>query len=182
MKHLLLCAAFACVAVVTIAAPVQKGIYEVQAGVDWEVLYNGYDKVVPLRAGLGYYCTDQVQVGGLLSFSKKEGDSFWGVSDVWGIGGFCEYNFTGNDTRLPYAGGSLSFYDGGDDVVTVLAAFGGIKYFVLPTVALFGQINLMVATDEIYDFDRNWLIQDQVKGDGQNFGASVGAGVRVELW
>ena len=182
MNRLLLSVATACVSVSAIAGPVQKGLYEVQAGVNWDVAYDGNDKYVPVSAGLGYYVTDQIQVGALLSFTKKDEDSFWGVSDVWGLGAFCEYNFSGSDSILPYVGAAAHAYDGGGDVVWVGEAFGGMKYFFMPTVAVFGQINLSAASDEIYDFQRDWLVADKIDGKGENIGLGVSAGLRIVLW
>jgi hypothetical protein len=182
MKRLLLCVVLACVSAPLFAAPVQKGLYEVTGGVSWDVSYDGNDKLIPVYAGLGYYSSDRVQAGGLISFTKKSEDSFWGVSDVWGLGAFCEYNFTGNSASVPYAGISARLLDGGGDVVVVGDLFAGIKVFVVPTVALFGQVNFSIASDEIYDFDRDWLVPDRIEGQGEPTDVGISAGVRVVLW
>ena len=168
----------------THAANLAEGVYEVRMEANWDVLYDGHDQAVPLRGGLGYYLSDQIQIGGLISFSKKEIGSFWGVDDVWGLGLFGEYNFPSTSPLVPYSSASLSMLDGnsGGDSVIVLAASGGIKYFITRTVALFAQLNINLATDEIYDFDRDDDIPDEVDGSGSAFDVSTDLGVRIVLW
>ncbi|MBM4147677.1 MAG: hypothetical protein FJ224_01335 [Lentisphaerae bacterium] len=186
MKILAVSAVAALVAVSAVAGPVQQGLYEVHVGANWDVAYDGYDKFPPIQAGLGYYFSDNLQAGGFITFSKKNADSFWGVDDVWGLGIFGEYCFVGDDALVPYVSATLQMLDGSaqdDDTVFVFSAAAGAKFFFLPTVALFGQVNFNAATDEVFDFDRNWLIKsDSVTGSGETTDVSVSAGVRVVLW
>jgi len=182
MKRLITIAAAAVVSIPALAGPVQKGLYEVQGGLSWDVAYEGNDKFVPVKAGLGYYVTDNVQLGGFMSFTKKDADSYWGVSDVWGLGLFCEYNFVGNRAAVPYIGVDARMMDGGGDMVLIGDLFLGMKAFIMPTLALFGQVDVSAASDEIYDFERDWQSSDSTDGEGESVGFGVSGGVRIVLW
>jgi hypothetical protein len=182
MKRLLTVAAAAIVSIPALAGPVQKGLYEVQGGFAWDVAYEGNDKFIPVMAGLGYYLTDNVEAGGFMSFTKKDEDSYWGVSDVWGLGVFCAYNFVGNGSGVPYIGVAARLLDGGGDVVLIGDLFLGMKAFVMPTLALFGQVDISAASEEIYDFERDWQSKDSTDGDGEPIGVGISGGVRIVLW
>jgi len=182
MKRLLTIAAAAIVSIPALAGPVQQGLYEVRGGFSWDLAYEGNDKFIPVEAGLGYYLTDNVQVGGFMSFTKKDDDSYWGVSDVWGLGLFCEYNFVGNGPAVPYIGVDARLLDGGGDVVLIGDIFLGIKAFVMPTLALFGQVGISAASEEIYDFERDWQSEDSTDGDGETVGVGISGGIRIVLW
>lgn len=185
MKKLIVGAVVALLGVQAYGVTVSEGLYELQIGASWDILYDGNDRTVPIQGGLSYFVTDDTQIGAFISFAKKGNDSFWGVDDTWGLGVFFDYNFLTDGMLLPYSGASVAIVDGnadGGDSVVIVSGFGGAKLFITQTVALTGQLNLNWCNEDIYDFDRNYAFPDTVKGKGKSFDISGALGVRIVLW
>jgi hypothetical protein len=185
MKKLIVGAVVALLGCQAYGVTVSQGLYEMQLGAAWDILYDGHDRTVPVQAGLSYYVSDDTQIGAFLTFAKKNNDSFWGVDDTWGLGAFFEYNYLTDGILLPYSGASIGIVDGnaaGGDSVVIVSAFGGAKFFVTQVVALTAQLNLNWCNEDIYDFDRNFAYPNKVKGEGEQFDISGSLGLRIVLW
>jgi hypothetical protein len=185
MKKIIVGAVIALLGLQAYGVTVSEGLYEMQLGANWDILYDGNDRSIPVQAGLSYFVTDDTQIGAFVLFAKKNNDSFWGVDDTWGLGAFFDYNFLTDGMLLPYSGGSVAVVDGNadsGDTVVILSAFGGVKFFLTQSLALTGQLNLNWCNKDIYDFDRNYDFPDEVKGKGKQFDISGSVGARVLLW
>jgi hypothetical protein len=155
------------------AASIPEGTTEVRAEVAYEITDADSSERVPLQGGIGYYVRDNVQVGGLVSFVKKEFDSYWGQGTVWSLALFGEYNLPTSGDWLPFVGGQLGFLDDDSDRDAVFSAAlsGGLKYFITGTAGLSAQFNVHWADEDIYDAEA-----DQTGGD--SVAVSATAGVR----
>ena len=164
-------------AATVIAGPMEQGMYEVRTEAG-----HGFDSYasVALIGGLGYFVTDNIAVGALVSFEKMEWESYWGKSDLWGLGGYAEYTFDLDNVFYPFAGAQVLFYSGNqnmyeEDMVPVFSLSGGFKAMVNDIVALTLRGNINFAGEEIFRIER----PDDT--DGKSVGFSIAAGVSFML-
>jgi opacity protein-like surface antigen len=149
----------------------QQTTYEMRLEASTDISDTEDNAHAAVVGGLGWYHWERVLFGGYVSFEKKDADSYWGVSDVWGLGGYGEYHFNMDSPVVPYLGASLGFLDGDkkEDTTFVMAGSGGIKVFVTDRVAISGQLNLNWADANIYDYD--W---EDSEGDATDISANIG--------
>jgi len=172
------------------ARPTDEGNYEVRGG----LLYNLENRMstkeplyVPLTGGMGYYFLDGLQAGGFVTFEKRKWESAFGVGNVWSVGGFAEYVLDAGLPVMPSFGLSLRGMDSDlpSDMVFVFAATPGLRLYITDSVALALQLDVNMASKEIYNFHRSYVDrdqpypQDQISGSGSRVGFTLGAGVRV---
>jgi hypothetical protein len=170
------------------AAPMEQGSYEVRAGAMYNIERTPERIYAPVMAGFGYYVLDGLQFGGLITFEKREWESAWGVGNVWGIGGFGEYVLV-LDPDIPVmpsfaVSARLMDTDNRGDMVLVGALSPGVRFFVTETLALALQLDVNLATRDIYNYQRDWVkddvtYPDNITGEGSQIGWTIGAGVRV---
>ena len=154
------------------AAPLKQGSFEIRG----DASYTSDDVTIPIDGGLGYFVMDDVQVGGMVSFVKKNWGSYWGIADVWGVWGFVEKDFTQwSKTFVPYADLALGVMEGdrpwnGNVFVSKVSA--GAKYLLNQRTAIAAQVNFNWAADDIYNFNR---VNDTTgSGDSTDFSFDVG--------
>jgi hypothetical protein len=107
---------------------------------------------VLLDLSYGVFVVDSIEAGGGVGYVDV------GVATSWSFFGFGEYNFNIDDKMVPFAGARLGWawsevdtgLDKEDQSAIVIGGYCGAKYFLSPSVAVSGQINLDLATDEIY--------------------------------
>ncbi|KPA52312.1 hypothetical protein VT25_11785 [Photobacterium leiognathi subsp. mandapamensis] len=121
-------------------------------------LGSGWD--VNLTGSYGYFVQDNWEVGGTTSIHAQDAnDAFTGK-----IGVFTEYNFVNSTNWVPYVGAATQLAgltyneedgsegnigkDGSSWALNVKLA-AGVKYFINPNVALTGEVNYNIATDDI---------------------------------
>lgn len=117
------------------------------------------------RLGYGYFVLDYLVVGAEGSFLDNDGVT------TYTVGLFTEYNFDTDTPWVPYVGGAMSAVildaDGNGSASAIeLRMDGGIKYYLKDDVALYGELNAAVATDDVF-----------VDGDtleNNNFGIEIG--------
>lgn len=156
----------------------QQAIYELKLEASSDIADTDDDAHAALVGGLGWYHSESMLIGGYFSFEKKNYESYWGVSNVWGLGAYGEYLFNLNSPVVPYLGASLGFLDGSnkdDDTTFVMAGSGGIKVFLTETMAVSAQLNLNWADNEIYDYERTSIDE----GDGNSFDVTANIGLRL---
>ncbi len=171
-------------------SPTEQGASELHLRASWDVLGSQQTYVTPIRAGAGYYLRDNMQVGGFLSFTKTDDDSYWGKSDVWGLGVYGEIHKQWRHPVLPYVGVSIGLLDGDTHRSTALVASisPGIKFYLNDFVAFSTQLDWNMSSSEIYDFDRDYDYKafhpksERVKGDGDNMGLGMSVAVRIMLY
>ena len=169
--------------------PVEKGAHELHLRASWDLLGSQQTYMTPIRAGAGRYLTDIVQAGGFISLTKSNDDSYWGKSDVWGLGLYGEIHAPWPRSVLPYLGVSVGLLDGDTPKSTAFAASisPGLKIYLNHFVALSAQLDWNMSTDEIYDFDRDYEFKDRypesekVKGEGDRMGLGMSVALRVVL-
>ncbi|MCI0596447.1 MAG: porin family protein [candidate division Zixibacteria bacterium] len=102
-------------------------------------------------ANVGYFVTDQIQIGGTGAYSQNKVDDTTGVGDakfnIWQFGAFGKYMFKmQNPTIAPYVRAGLSMYSGKVSVSGSSSAsstdFGingglGVSFAVSPTASVF---------------------------------------------
>ncbi len=158
------------------AVQIEKGAYEARAEVIYDLSKSG-DPYVAVLAGVGYFVRDNIQVGGYGAFEKKSWSSYWGVTDLFELGVFGEYDFIKYETVMPFLGVSMGLADGDlpeDDTLFMAKATGGLKYFATETMAIALSLNLDMSNKGLFDFRR----ESNTEGDGDNIGYSVTLGGR----
>jgi len=156
--------------------PLKQGLYEVRTEASYDIKDINTDEDFVSGVGrLGYYFMDNVQLGGLVSFGKSPWESYWNVNDVWGLGGYAEYNMALNKSLVPYVGISAVFFSAEDkDTISTLNAYAGLKFFFTETVGLCAQVNGSLASDDIYDYNREDLPEN---GNGETFDITANVGL-----
>jgi hypothetical protein len=170
-----------------LADPMEQGTYEVRGGLIYNIENTVQPLYLPVMGGFGYYLADSLQAGGLITFEKRKWQSAWGVGNVWGVGGFAEYTpLIGPDIpimpSLTLMGRAMDS-DNAGDVVFVGTLSPGVR-LLIANVALTLNVDVNLASQEIYNFDREWVVNDitypdSISGTGSRVGYSVEAGVRV---
>jgi len=166
-------------------APMQTGATEARVEIGYDVTpqksdLTGNDDTahLTLQGALGYYLTDGVQVGIYVSQEQKNWESYWGVSAVWGLGVFGEYNFLVHDRVVPFVSLGVGGLDGdakSGDTVCAGTLSAGLKFFVTELLAVSAQVNGAWASDEVFDFQRTASTDATGLGTGEatDFSASV---------
>ncbi|MDA3797628.1 MAG: outer membrane beta-barrel protein [Kiritimatiellae bacterium] len=170
------------------AKPLPKAVYEVKIATGADLLNTTDMKDIPLEFGLGYNVKKELLVGGFFSYSKKDWDSYFGPNGVWEVGAYSEYSFFVSEHFRPYVSLSLSLLDAQDteaDMVFNFAPGVGAKLFLTDNLSLFAQVDLNIASKDIYDFEReagpnnDWPTSE---GSGENYNVSLAAGLRYLLF
>ncbi|MCX7591529.1 MAG: hypothetical protein N2255_07875 [Kiritimatiellae bacterium] len=108
---------------------------------------------IMLGAGWGYLVMDNFE-GGIHGVADLRGND---TKDVR-AGIFCEYNLEQNSVWLPYFGLELGLTMLDSEVQSAtcphLSAWGGIKYFVIRTMAIACQVQVWGATEPVYLGDK----------------------------
>jgi hypothetical protein len=172
--------------VVPLTAQAKEGLYEAHAGIYQTVLTDEQDLRPVYRGGMGYYFTDRFLAGAQLSFGKKMNDSYWAVADVWGLGLYAGLDLLDRPV-VPYvilAADILSASDEDSGNILTGTASAGVKYVLTDGFAVFVQLDASVASEDIYNFERE-AQQDagiEGEGDGESTGFAVGGGLRFYFW
>ncbi len=170
------------VAPVTLAAPpTEYGVYEMHIQPSFDIQDDQQIYMTPMRVGLGYYLSPYAQAGGYLSLTKAEAYSYWGKSDVWGLGVFGETVVMWDYPVFPYLGLSLGFLDGdGDNKTAFVSTLSpGVKGFLMETLALSLQLDWHFSNRPIYDFKRNFEIHDSIEGSGKRSSITLSLALRI---
>jgi hypothetical protein len=103
-----------------------------------------------LSVGYGYFIADNLEGGVEAAFADND------LLTSYGFGAFGEYNFNIGTPFVPFAGGKLNWakvevddLDKNNDAL-VVGAYGGVKFFLAENVAISGQLNVDLASDDIY--------------------------------
>ncbi len=180
MKKLVVFCIIALVSVSSIAGPMQKGNIELRLDAAFDLEQGTDDGYVTAHCGMGRFLSERILVGGMVAFERREWGSYWGVSDVWGLGGYGEYHFVYSDTMIPYLSLALTYLDGNNpdnDVVYDITTGAGVKIFVTDTIMLAGQLNYAWASEDIHDYDRS--VGTGVIGTGSDTDVTGSIGIRV---
>lgn len=163
------------------APPTEQGVYELHLQPSFDIQDSQQTTMTPIRVGLGQYLTPSTQVGGYMSLTKKKDGSYWGKSDMWGLGVFGESAMNWDYPVLPYIGLSLGFLDGdGDNDTAFIATLSpGVKGFLMETLALSLQMDWHVSNKPVYDFDRDYAFPDTIEGSGKRSSLSVSLALRI---
>ena len=176
-------------AVCAVAEPMDKGTYEVRGGGVYNFESTDESLYVPAMGGMGYYVIDHLQVGGLISFEKRQWESAFGEGNLWGLGVFSEYVL---DTGLPVmpSFGLMGRIVNTDvkteadapprppevDNALILTVSPGLRFFVTESVALYLQLDVNMANEAIYDYDIKF---SPLSAEGKRVGYALGFGFRV---
>jgi hypothetical protein len=179
MNKYLIALLIVCLASPIYAASIQTGLYETQVGFSYDISDVDESDFLTGIGGLGYYLTDNLQAGGLITFGKTPNDSYWKPNDVWGLGPFAEYNFNISKKLVPFASASLIFLSADNAEANTFNISAGVKYFFCDSIALTAQLNAHFADEEIYDFE--WTNYGADIGEGEKRDFSIGAGLRFLL-
>ncbi|MFC1497237.1 outer membrane beta-barrel protein [Verrucomicrobiota bacterium] len=181
MKRLLIVCLISCLALSVFGAPMQEGLYEIRTEASYDISDVDSDDFLTGIGGLGYYCCNTLQVGGLITLGKTPNDSYWEPNDVWGLGAFAEYSFNLSESAAPFAGASVIFLSADnleerEDKATVrtFSIFAGMKLYLTDTVAISGQLASHWADEEIYDYDK-------LDEEGKKTDLSISVGLRFLL-
>ena len=187
MKHALLVSLSACLLLthagisrVDAAPPTERGVYELHVSPTVDFSDKQQTRMTPFRVGLGQYFNASTHAGGYIMFTKSKNDSYWGTSDVWGLGIFGETSMTWDYPALPYLGLSLGFMDGDDenDTAFVATLSPGVKGYLLETLALSVQLDWNFSNKPIYDFSRDFSFVDSVEGSGKKSSVTMSLAIR----
>jgi hypothetical protein len=120
---------------------------------------NRGDTTLDLIGRYGYFLRDNLEVGGVAAFSGNFDDAF-----RYGLGGFAEYHFPQllTESVVPYLGADvlLSFVDtdfGDDNAALTFEPRAGLKWFIRDYFALETHVFVAIATDDLYQNDRDDL-------------------------
>ncbi len=151
MKKLGVFLALTVLATAAQAASLKQGTREI--GVSGLLDPSGGDGADIMLAGsYGYFIQDNIEVGGGAGYADIS------ISTTYSLYGFGEYNFDLGGPMVPFAGAQLGWaktevdlglFEVDQDAVE-LALYGGAKYFLAENIAISGQLNLKVASEDIY--------------------------------
>ena len=135
--------------------PPDKGTAEVSLGLNAQLM-SPTD--ISLQLSYAPYLNRNLQVGGQLSYYRQDSSGEGSDYSQWGLGVTATYNFVAAEgpvaRMIPYAGIGLGYAkaDAGDwdEDATMWTVFGGVKQFLTPSVALYGQLGWSKASEEIY--------------------------------
>jgi hypothetical protein len=133
------------------SASVQQGEVELDfAGSLTFVNYAGPasedDTVFDALARLGYFLTDNIEVGGTVNVILSDGP------DAYGVGGFALYNFMPGNQLVPYVGGQLVYNwttQGLDESGLMYGPIGGVRFELNPTNDLFVEYQFRAFTNDL---------------------------------
>ena len=150
MKKLICLFAVAAVAGASHAASLKGGTREivVDGSLDPQGVGGGVD--LDISAGYGYFVQDSIEVGAEVALADND------LVTSYGFAGFAEFNFDQGTPLVPFVGARAGWarveidqFDADADAV-VMGGYAGVKYFLAENVAITGQLNLNVASDDIY--------------------------------
>jgi len=138
---------------------------------DWDLTVSGSGAndrdfrtfTASATAGVGYFFTDQIEVGLRPSVNISDGGSQYN----WNIGVFGDYHFDLGGGWVPFIGANLGYSFGGGDFEDGWTAGpeGGVKYFINSSTYVYGIVQ--------YEFNLN-------RGfDSGGFLYGLGLGVRL---
>jgi len=188
MKKLLIAACIIISGLTLIAKPLPKAVYEVKLSTGTDLLNTTDMESIPVEFGLGYNYKKELLFGGFFSYSKKKWDSYFGPNGLWEIGAYSEYSFFVSERFRPYLALSMSLLDGQDseaDMVFNVAPGVGAKFFLTENLSVFAQVDLNIASKDIYDFEREAGPDNDWPtgvGSGENYNVSLSAGLRYLLF
>ncbi len=110
-------------------------------GLDNETVFN-------VLARLGYFLTDNIEVGATANGTWQEGP------DTYGIGGFALYNFMPANLLVPYVGGQLNYQwttGGLDESGLMWGPIAGVRYELNPYNHLFAEYQYRLFTGDFSD-------------------------------
>lgn len=158
------------------ASPLSRGADEVRTEVVYDMSQTD-DPYVAVLAGMGHYFRDNLLLGGYVSWEKKSWSSYWGVTDLWELGIYGEYDYLRYEKVVPFVGLSMGLVDGDlpkDDTIFMAKVTGGLKYFINDVVAIALNLNVEMSGEEVFNYDR----ESDTVGSGENVGYSVALGAR----
>ena len=151
--------ALAVIAPVAAQAAVQLPAGTQELGIQGNAkLGSGWD--LNLNGSYGTFVKDNWEVGGTASIRAQDAND--AISGKFGV--FTEYNFVNSTNWVPYVGAATELaglsYDNtngidgdagkdGDSWALNIKLAAGVKYFINPNVALTGEVNYNIATDDI---------------------------------
>jgi hypothetical protein len=126
-----------------------KGVREL--GVSGSMDNDGDDFGMQLSGKFGYFIMDCVELGGAASAAFR-GDE----QRMLGGGAFGQYNFDTGTQLVPFAGAgvSLNWQDlkyGGNDLYLAASIESGGKFFLVDYAAIWTSLELLAATQEVYN-------------------------------
>ncbi len=119
------------------------------------------DFAVGVNAGVGYFLTDWLELGGrqTLSYSKLEGSSATDASSAFAV----DLHLPLLDGRLmPFIGGNFGFFYG--DTIHDSIEYGpeaGVKYFVNSTTFIYGRVEYEIFSNDILGSSSTGSSQDR---------------------
>jgi len=189
MRKLLVVAVSVLFAAGAIAEPMDQGTYEVRGSAAYNFESTDESVYVPVMGGMGYYVIDRLQVGGLISFEKRQWESAFGEGNVWGMGIFSEYVLDTGISVMPTFGlaGRIINTDVKTEIdppprpreidhALILTVSPGVRCFVTESVAFALQLDVNMANREIYDYRMDFAT---VTADASKIGYGLSAGFRV---
>jgi len=130
------------------AAAVQKGDTELDfAGSLQFINYAGdtdNETLFTVLGRLGYFVTDNIQVGVVASGTWTEGD------DLYGIGALGKYHFMPTNQLVPYIGGQAQYVFGDGDGL-MWGPLAGVRYELNPTNDFFVEYQFQLFTGDLDD-------------------------------
>jgi predicted porin len=105
------------------------------------------ETVFDVVARLGYFLTDNIEVGATANGTWQDGP------DTYGLGGFAFYNFMPSNQLVPYVGGQLVYDwatgDGADGLMW--GPIAGVRYELNPTNDIFVEYQFRLFTGDLDD-------------------------------
>jgi len=119
--------------------------------------------ILILNARFGHYFTDELLVGGRVTYIGFDGDAEGRMVDLMGEG---KYHFLTQEVVIPYAGAlaGLTLMDIGDgsEVGFTLGGFGGVKHYLSENTSVFAE----------YVLTMSYIDSDSLLTSTINFGIS----------
>jgi hypothetical protein len=106
------------------------------------------ETVFDIFARLGYFLTDNIEVGGVANGTWQDGP------DTYGLGGFAFYNFMPANQLVPYVGGQLVYdWTTGDPGENgfMYGPIAGVRYELNPTNDIFVEYQFRLFTGDLGD-------------------------------
>lgn len=161
--------------------PTQQGVYEARIEPIADFVDVGGDMGLPIHGTFGYYLSQNIQLGGSVLFTKKESASYWGKGNVWGLGIYGEFNVDWDFVLYPYVGvGAMLLDDSNNyrDPALQLTVSPGVKVFLTDYVSLSVQADWNAATEELYDFERDYSLTGGIYGEGKTSSVTGAIAIR----
>ncbi len=120
------------------------------------------DLNISLECGVGYFFMSGVEAGmaGTISYTGSDDMDLTQL----GLAGFGEYNYDTGTEMIPFAGATAGFkyWDlmTESDVVLECSIYAGAKYYLMESLSLGMQLQVWMATDDIYVGDEEFTSTD----------------------